>query len=316
MRRFFGCFFPIFFLLLLSMSAIFHSGCGAEGKEGIIAVINSKEITVDLLEDYFLENLNGDLKESGAESIDQVENDINRVKSRLLEDFIDAQLMVEQAEKAGISISDEETVRFLQELGEPMEIFAETDQKKLAWIKNLIVIQKFKKEKLFSDIVVSKGELKQYFQEKIKEKSARKKFLLEIIVLESEKEAQGLLKGLKAKRVGFDSLTEKYAMIPGKVGAQSYALDELPENIRKEVKLMKKGEISKVLPLLKRFCIIRVNGVEKGGAKTFEEISENLREKIIREKEEAIFEEYIHNLRKNSKVRIFYKRLPFDFIAG
>jgi parvulin-like peptidyl-prolyl isomerase len=315
MKRLFGDFFSIFFLLLFSMSAIFHSGCDRGEKKNVIAVINDMEITVDLLETYFLENLNGDLNVPDAEGIDQTEEEINKVKSRLLEDFIDAQLMVEQAEKAGISISDKETVRFLQELGESIEIVAEVDQKKRGWVKNLMIIQKFKNERIFSDIAVSEKELKQYFQKQIRKKSERQRFLLEIIVMESEKEAQNILKKLKAKRAKFDDFIEKYAMIQGKTSSQAYFLDELPENIEEEVSRMKKGDISKVLPLLKRFCIIKMEGIEKGGTEPFEKISGDLRKKLIREKKEAVFEEYIQNLRKNSEVKIFYKKLPFDFIA-
>lgn len=315
MNRFLRFFFTLCSLILFSSVIISYVGCSGESQENVIAILNGKEITGDLLESYFLENLNGNFAEASVEVIEQTQNETNKVKSRLLEDFIDLQLVFEQAEKAGVSIEEEETIRFLQELGEPIETITEVDQKKIAWIKSLLIIQKFKKDRLFSKIRVSDKELKEYFQKQIKGKSERQRYLLEIIVLESEKEAQKILKNIKAKKSTFDSLAEKYAMIPGKVGPQGYFLDKLPENIKEEVGRLKRGEVSKVLPLLERFCIIKMEGTEKAGTKPFEEISEDLREKIIRDKEEALFEEYIHNLRKSSDVRIFYEKLPFDFIA-
>ena len=305
----------IFLMSLFLICSIFYSGCGKAEKESVIALINGKEVAVDLLEDYFFENLNGNLDKSGSKGVDQTEDEINKVKSRLLEDFIDEQLLFEQAEKASMTVDDEEKLGFLRELGESIETISELDDKKMRWIKNLLIIQKFKREKVFSDISVSELELKEYFHEQMKERSDHRRFLLGIIVLELEKEAQKILKNIKARKADFDTLTEKYGMIPEKAGPQIYFLDELPENIREEVARLKKGEISKVLPLLGRFCIIKMEGVEKAGARPFDEISEELKMKIIREKEEIVFEEYIYNLRKNSEIKIFYKRLPFTFIA-
>jgi parvulin-like peptidyl-prolyl isomerase len=315
MNRFLRIFFTLFSLILFSTALFSYVGCSKEGQQDVIAILNGKEITGDLLENYFMENLNGNFAEASVEIIEQTENEINKVKSRLLEDFIDLQLVFEQAEKAGVSIEEKETTRFLQELGESIESISEFDQKRITWIKSLLIIQKFKKDKLFSEISVNEKELKEYFQKQIKGKSERRRYLLEIIVLESEKEAQRILKSIKAKKSTFDSLAEKYAMIPGKVGYQGYFLDELPENIKVDVSQLKKGEISKVLPLLERFCIIKMEGTEKAGTKPFEEISDDLRKKIIRDKEEALFEEYIQNLRKSSDVKIFYENLPFNFIA-
>ncbi len=315
MRKFSLLFFTTPFLFLISTAVLFYSGCQGKRNGNVIAIINGREVSVDLLEAYFLENLNGDFNGSASAGIDQTEEEINKVKSRLLEDFIDTQLVVEQAEKAGISISDEDALRFLQELGESEKSVAETDQRKVDWIKDLMVIQKFKNETLFSDIVVSEEEVRQYFQKQIKGKSEHEKFFLEIIVFESEKEAQNILKKLRANKERYENLKEKYAMLPGETDPQPYFLDELPETIREEVRKMKKGDISKVLPLLKRFCIIKLEGIEKAGTGPLERISGDLREKITMEKEERIFQEYLHKLRKNSEVKIFYKRLPFDFIA-
>jgi parvulin-like peptidyl-prolyl isomerase len=308
-------FVSLFTLLLFSTVVISNFGCNGEDQQNVIVILNGKEITDDLLENYFRENLDGNFAEASVEITEQTENETNKVKSRLLEDFIDLQLVFEQVEKAGVSIEERETAKFLQELGEPVETINEVDQKKLEWIKNLLIIQKFKKDKLFSKIHVSEKELKEYFQKQIKGKSERQRYFLEIIVLESKKEAQRVLKKIKSKKSTFDSLAEKHAMIPGKAGPQGYFLDELPGKIKEEVDRLKKGEISGVLPLLERFCIIKMEGTEKARAKPFEEISEDLRKKIIRDKEEALFEDYIHNLRKSSNVKIFYERLPFDFIA-
>lgn len=315
MRKFPLLYFTISILFLISAAVLFYSGCEGNRNGNVIAIINGGEVSVDLLEAYFLENLDGDFNGSASTGIDQTEEEINKVKSRLLEDFIDTQLVVEQAEKVGIAISDEEAVGFLRELGESEERVAEIDQKKMDWIKDLMIIQKFKTDQLFSDIIISEEEVKQYFQKQIKGKSEHERFLLEIIVFESEKEAQNILKKLKAKKERYENFTEKYAMIPGVTGPQPYFLDELPKEIREEVRRMKKGDISKVLPLLKRFCIIKLGGIEKAGTGFLEKIYEDLKEKITREKEDQIFQEYLQNLRKNSEVKIFYKRLPFDFIA-
>ncbi len=307
-------FLNILMLCFFTTAVIFNGGCSKEEDDKVIAVINGKEINVNLLEDYFFENLNGNPQESSSKNRNQSGEGINKVKSCLFEDFIDVQLILEQAKKAGITIGKEEMIEFLSEIGEATEDISEMDSKKVGRVTQLLTIQKFKNEKLYANISVSEEELKQYFQEQMKEKGDNRRFMLGIIVVDTEQGAREILKNIKDKKVNFYTLAETYAMIPGKVGPQAYFLAELPENIREEVKQLEKGQISKVMPLLGRFCLIRMEGKEKAGVKPFNRISEDLKEKIIREKEEVIFENYIENLRKNAEIEIFYNRLPFTYI--
>ncbi|MEW5806903.1 MAG: peptidyl-prolyl cis-trans isomerase [Acidobacteriota bacterium] len=305
-------------LFAIVMVLVWNEGCGFYGEKeeekNVIAIIGGREITVEMLEKYFYDNLNGILSVASIKDFEQDETDVDKVKSRLFEDFIDTQLLLGEAIKAGVTVGGEEVNEFLKGFGGEEEKAGKLRKGEMERLTEFLMIQKFKSEKLFPGVTVSDTELKQYVQEKMEELKKTHTVTLSIIIVETENEARELFKKIRGNQENFNSLAEKYAVPAGQSGPQVYNIDELPENIRDEVKRLKVGQISKPMSLLGRSCIFRLESVEAEGMKSFEEIAQSMKERLLREKCHAMLEDHLKKLKTGGEIKIFYERLPFHFI--
>ena len=309
----------IFLASIMQCAMIWGCGSPHEKKEEpkVVAVIGGRSITADLLERYFYENLNGMFTLFSFKDFEQEEHDINRVKSRLFEDFLEAQLILGEAIKGGVTVSEQEVQEFLKEFGgEDVAERKRARKESIDTVKDFLLIQKFKSEKLFPDVSVSESELKQYYDEKAKTMTSAQKITLSIIQTETEGEARELLKKIKRGGDRFENHAEKYASIMKRKDPETYDVNDLPENIRAEAQKMKVGQISPVLPLLGQFIIFRIERIEKEGIKPFEEVAGSLKERLLREKLHMLFDQYMRDLKSRTKTEIFYQNLPFTFIQG
>lgn len=303
---------------MLGMSLVCTEGCGfyreREEEKNTIAIIAGREITAEMLERFFFDNLNGIFSIANIRELEQEEGDIDRVKSRLFEDFIEMQLLLGEAIKAGVAVREEDVQEFLKEFGGESAGTGKAPGENRDRVRDFLMIQKFKSEKLFPAVTVSEPELKQYIDARMKELKKMQKVTLSIIMVETENEALELLRKIRAKKETFETLADKYAVEAGHREPQVYNIDELPDNIRAEVKRLKAGQVSKPLSLLGRFCLVRIESIEEEGARSFEEMAESMRDALIREKSHALLDDYVKKLKTGGDLKIFYERLPFRYI--
>ncbi len=300
--------------LFLSLTVCCGTPEPEDEKEKFVAIIEGKKITVRMLDTYLFKNLNGIFALGFLKELEQKDQDANRVKSRLFEDFLDAQLLLGEAAKAGITVSDEEVQEFMEAFGEQAGEKDRIESNSFALTKDLLIVQKFKTEKLVPRVMVGDSEVKKYYDEQKLEMQESQKVTLSIINFETEDEAEEAIKQIKRGKEKFETIMEKQAPGTQIAEAQTYSIEDLPEDIQTEVKRLKVDQVSNAVPLLGQFCIFKVERRAKEGMKPFEEVAGSIREKLFREKFQAMLERYMNELKERSDVQIFYENLPFTFV--
>jgi len=79
--------------------------------------------------------------------------------------------------------------------------------------------------------------------------------------------------------------------------------DQLPPEVIKAALAMKPGEVSSLIPLGRTFTFFRLNGHVPAGIRAFDEVKDQLRKDLQKEKEDRLRAELDSRLRKNAKVQ-------------
>ncbi len=301
-------------VLFLSLTVCCGTPQPEDAKEKVVAIIEGRKITLRMLETYLFKNLNGIFALSFLKGLEKEDQDANRVKSRLFEDFLDAQLLLGEAVKAGMTVSDEEVQKFMEAFEEQAGEKDGTEGDGFALARDLLIVQKFKTEKLVPRVIVGDSEVRKYYDEQQQEMKDSQKITLSIINFEAEDEANEAAKQIRRGKEKFENVMEKQASDSRITEAQIYSIEDLPEDIQAEVKRLKVGQVSNAVPLLGQFCIFRIERRAKEGMKPFEDVAESIREKLFRKKFQVMLERYMNELKERSDVQIFYENLPFTFV--
>jgi len=247
-----------------------------EAKEDILAKVDGRSITVQ------------EYKKAFDQLPPQVQWAVRADKNlqvKFLDNLITKVILLEAAEKSGIK-EDEEMKRKIQEY------------------KESLLLNKYLDMKL-KDINVSETEAKDYYERHKEEFTSPKKVRARHILVRTEEEAEKIQERLK-KGENFAELAKKYsidhttAARGGELGFFSYK--EMVKPFSEVAFSLKPGEISPIVKTPFGFHIIQVEEVKPARQKSYEEVKDQIKGKLLREKQQKAFDELVANLKKEHKV--------------
>lgn len=257
--------------------------CLAGSKDPVVATVNDIPIIksqVDLLVPRYQ-------REAGKKKLD------NEDKKRLLQNLIRRQLILQQK-----SVQD----------------FKRDDKiiKKVKEYENKLIISHFLKEQVGSKLIVSNEELEKYYQENIREFSSPPKVKARHILLRTREEADRVLSRLR-KGEDFGQLAKDFSIdLPDALGGGSMGIIEkgivLPE-LEKELFSLNEGGISDIVKTRFGYHILTVDKIILLKFKPFEEVRDQIKQTILRQKEAKAFDEMAAKLEKDADIKTFEDRL-------
>jgi parvulin-like peptidyl-prolyl isomerase len=288
-------------------AALGLSGCGTGGahpadpSSTVIAKVGDLQVTRGSFEAWMTETLGGphDLEEAEAE-----------VKSRLLDQFLDEELLLAEAGKQGITVTDEEARRQIPQAaaadGEP--VAPDT-----ASLKRSLLQKKFKEKVILSDVSVSDQEVRDYFESHPQEFRRPARAVLRKILLDVEKDAQEVHEELAQHSDQFEDIAEKRSMAPDGGQAQAYEEETLPEAVRAAAAKLKEGELSPVVKDPQGYFILRLEERQPARSPSLEEVREQIKLRMLRDKSQRRYADYVAGLRQRTTVEMYADRLGFDY---
>ncbi len=272
------------------------SGCGGSGdgraSAPVIARVGDHDVTRDEFASYLAEAL-GEPSQTAVEP---------EVKSRLLDQFLDEELLLAEARRRKLNVSEQEALA--KGPGEGADP---------ARVRRVLLLKRFKEEVILRGVTVSEEEIRRQFETHVEEYHRPATAVLRKVLLDSAEEANDVRKQLEAAPTQFETIAETRSLSPD--GGQPQAYDEtvLPDSLRAAVASLHEGELSPVIEDPQGFFIVKLEGRQPERAPSLQEVSKEIELHLLQEKSQQRYREAVALLRQGTSVEIFPDKLDFTY---
>ncbi len=300
---------------------------GAEIVDRIVAVVNDEVIT--------LIELNNTLKpymekiQSLGYPQDKEQELLFKVRKDMLDRLINQKIEDQEIKRSKVEISEEQVDKTIERVKETN--YLTDEQLRAALAKDGLTIEEYRSKikdqilrerlvalKVKSKIVITKEDIKAYYEKHIKEYGGKQKYHLRNIIMKvplflgSEKKLEikakmdEILEKLKAGE-SFKALAAKYSESPaasdgGDLG--EFEFDALSPQLQNAIEKIKPGEFTSVLDTDQGYQIFFIEEIVNTPGKTLEEMSPEIERILFNESIDNKYQAWIGNLRKESVVKI------------
>jgi Parvulin-like peptidyl-prolyl isomerase len=299
---------------------------GAWIQNAILATVGSENIMEDDL-NKVMKSYDYKLKQQyGADytSNENIKAAIKKLKKQELDKLIAEKILLMKAAELNLKLTDNDINKQIDEeankfkakysgLGQYENILkqngmTETQFKEL--IKNLVIV-KAAKEDIVKNVTITDDEVKTYY-DKNKEAIFTKGAGAEVAhILVAD---EGKAKELKAKLdagADFATLAKENSLDTGtknnggSLGFVQYDTKELVSEFVEGFKNLKEGQVSEPVKSLYGYHLIKVTGIKSGGVVPFDEVKDQLKNFLLEQKKESIYNEKIQEWKTTIGVKIY-----------
>jgi peptidyl-prolyl cis-trans isomerase SurA len=286
-------------------------GAVAKGDQGAaVASVGDRKITYKAFERYLNDNSGED--EGEGEQVDAI-------KSRLLDQFLEEQLLLKEAERLEVAVSDAEVDAYLKELGmSDDDIDVGTPEGKAAFrdrVKDGLLVQRVKEKAVLKTIKVAPGEVEDELKKHPEAAQTGSKVVLRQILLEDRNAAEEARRAILADPSKFEAIAKAKSGAPDKGAPRAYDEMDLPENLRAAVAALKPGELSPVVEHLQAFVLLKLERRMEAAPSDAAEARRQVESELFRQKADQVMERYLADLKEKTAVRVHRALLPFRYVG-
>ncbi len=253
---------------------------------------------------------------------------LSKVRNDMLDQLIDQKLTDQETKRYGITVGGEEINNAINRIKESSYYTDEEFKEALAndglniddlrnRIKEQILRSRLLNIEVKSKIIITKEDIKSYYEGHINDYKGEKKYHLRNIILnvssyanEEEKlvvkkKMENIVSKLKAGE-SFEKTARNYSESLADQGGDLglFKLDELSPQIQKAIIGMKPGRFTSILDTDLGYQVLFVQEIVNTKGKTLEESSPEIKEKLYNEIVDKEFQSWLEKLRKRSHVDI------------
>jgi len=304
-------------LLLTAVFLVAGTGCSSfkTPSEDAIATVDGVEIKVK----DFTVKLRNALNLLGSTS-GLKEEDIVNIKHEALDDLIEEKVMLIQAEKLGLKVSDDELRNRVEEIKKDYtgdqfaQVFSGEKVDYKIWSEELrkrLLLEKLIQQEVNSKIAISDDEAREYYQANRSRYYSEETVHVAQIVVPTKEKADAVLKRLQAgedfAKAAREVSTGPEAAKGGDLGV--FTRGVMPEAFDRIVFSLPEGKTSKVVKSPYGFHIFKVLKKEKGGWIDFPDVKDKIKADLAKGREEQEFRKWLDALKSRAKIRIDEERL-------
>jgi parvulin-like peptidyl-prolyl isomerase len=242
------------------------------------------------------------------------------LKNQVLNNLIQDSLLIQEAKIKNIEISDEEFQKALSDFrsGYQEDQFQRTleieEIKEAEWksrLKNNLIIKKLIRKVVHSRILVSEEDIRKYFDEHLEEFNKAEQIRALQIMVDTEAQAQDILRKLKNDPGLFSYLARKFSQgLEAVKGGDLGFLDvtQMPEEFEGIFKL-DVNEISEVIQTPYGHHIFQVQEKLPQRKMSFEESKEIIKKRLTQEIQDREFSKWFQKLKQEANIEVNYKVL-------
>jgi parvulin-like peptidyl-prolyl isomerase len=275
-----------------------------------VATLDDEPVPYGTFKKYLDDNA-GDASEDGEQ------NDV--IKSRLLDLFLEDQLLLRTSVEMGIVVSEAEVDAYLKELGvvdsegaaggaDARGVFREQ-------VRRGLILQKVKDAAVVSKIQVAPGEIEEYLGKHPDLLRETRRVVLRQILADDKSAADRIRAELSATPSRFEELAREYSAAPDRGQARTYQEEELPVALREPLLALEPGQISPVIEHAGAHLIFQM--VRKVEAEPVDraEIRRRVEIELFQNKIDQVLEQYIADLKSKASIHVNRAILPFHYVG-
>lgn len=285
----------------------------------VIADVNGEAARKAAFERFVKSRL-ADFTDQSGQS--QEENDKQR--SQLLDEFIQRQLIIQEARKNNIEPTDDEIRRALEEQhkqanaqgSDQNQATLESGERRFEIFNDLLVL-KYQTETLkLKEVAVTPQEVESYYKENAESYRGRSGFLVREIRVSSEDQAQKLYRQALAKPADFAVLAKENSESPTAVngGLMDYEAQRLPQVLEQAITPLKVGSISRVVRSSYGFHIFKLE--RRAEPVAIDKARKEIEDKLLSEKNQKLIDDLNKRLLARAKIGIYRDRLGFNYVGS
>lgn len=274
-----------------------------------VALVNDEPITVQELQTALSET-----DDPGSQTIEATPEEKGELARRLLEQLIERKMLLQEARRLQINLTEGEMQDRLSEIREGMEeeaflrYLSEQKLTKEAWeasARETLLIEKLLNQLVGDQISLPEEELLQHYNNNLEEWSVPEQIKLRQILVETETEAEAIRQSL-AEGADFVEAAQTHAQSLefGTDGDLGYrAAMELPV----EFEPLFTAEIGSVSGAIKTpfgYHLVKVEDRRPARTLSFDEVKERIYQILLEEKREVLFSRWFENIRRKTEVKI------------
>ena len=299
---------------LLAVALVALPGCAPpppiDPMRKTVATIDGKILTAGDLDEYLRDNL-GD--ESGGEPISAEE--LDQVKSRLFENFIDEEVLLAEARRREVKVTPEELRSYLdhgpeETSGQPAP---GEEHGKMAFRD--LMIQKLREASALEGAKVTPADADAYLAQHRDELRSRPVVVLRSFTLASPADAEKMRKKILGMKRKLDEAAAKGDDLGPDAGQrQEVSLDALPEEVRAVLSKMKPGQVSPPVALEGASYLFYYQAGPSDRPDTEEALRARAADALLRERVEEASARLLEKLKRAARIELHEENFPFRYV--
>jgi parvulin-like peptidyl-prolyl isomerase len=297
---------------VLLAAALPSPACGrraaAPPRETVVAEVGGRKVTLADLDAYLGENLVGATADEPVAA-----EDLDRVKSRLLDGLLDEELLAAEAERRGIRATDGEIDAVVAESEAPADE-APPPPKDRDALRRGVLAQKLREADASEHATVSDEEVDAYLRSNAAEVRAKQRVRMQSLRFPDAEQAERVRRDIVARRLTFEQAAKRMHGERREESQIAVPLGGLPEPVRAAVAGLAPGQLSAPVRLDGGTFLFLVESgpePEPGGDLELRDLARaELAEGRYREASKTL----AARLRRGARIAVHPEALPFRYV--
>jgi hypothetical protein len=268
----------------------------------VVAEVGTQPVTVAQLQAYLDTT---QLQDPAAEPLSP--GDLARVKSRLFDDFLEGELLLQEAQREGLTVSDAELAAYLGTDASPSPVAREL-------VRRDLTIQTFRESVVLAKVKVTDEEIDAWLAAQMPPGEPVLQGRLRTLRLASYPEAARVRREILSKKLSFDEAELTYGADSLPDAPRDEDLEALPPHIATAVKALRPGSVSAPLPFESSVLLFLMEATDDPSESTSRR-RESARRAIALDKSQAVADALVSELRGKTVVIRHPRELPFAYVA-
>jgi len=244
---------------------------------------------------------------------------IEKVNMDMLNIMIDHSLTRQEAEKFGITVSDEEVETAVDNMRESRSLSQKAFGKALKnegftlseyqkKIKKQILQTRLINHAVKSKVIILESDIKNYYQSHGEKYSGIKKYYLRNILLDNREKMEQIRGEIKGKD-DFIRFAQNYSMAPnaqdgGDLGL--FDITDFPSELKDEISKLSRDQFTQVISTARGFQIFYIEDIVLEGGKTIEQAHDEIYTILYNQSVEKKFITWLDSLKKKAHIKIMF----------
>ncbi len=231
------------------------------------------------------------------------------VRSRLLDQYLEREILLEEARDRGIRVEDADLHRAMARDGRSAE-----DTGYVEKLRTALMVEALLRSVLAQSAEITAAEEERFFEAHPEMFHRQKSLVLRQILLDDGKSAAALRGQLLAEPGGFVEAARRHSSSPDGGSPRAYALEDLPREVALALRSMKPGEISPVVEIPPGFLIFLLEERRPQRSISLDEARPAIQARLLESRGTGVRTQLLAELRRKLDVKLYEDNLPFRSI--